>query len=325
MSKYLPIKLTTQGKLLLAKVQSGVGNIKIIRFETGSGIYVPDEDYSQRETLKEPKQKFPITSKTIETDDSIVLEVEVTNHPEDKEALETGYKIREMAFFAENPDGGEICYCIMVGTDDLMMDYLPAYDGTIPSTITNYFHIKVANANDVEIVVKSGETVNSQEGANGLRVYQKKLQYLNNGEWQDMDTDASSMTVETIPEVQEAFPEIKAGSSLGKLFGIVKKWQQDCLNRFGRTLFGSADTPIEPNDVLFIIEEEKPQESSFEGASFSNMTFSEKPPKSGENWAAISAEGEVRAGRETGIIEGKLVVSEEESSEATFFAKINKF
>ena len=81
---------------------------------------------------------------------------------------------------------------------------------------------------------------------------------------------------------------------------------------------------MEPNDILFIIEEE-PQEISFEGASFSNLTFGETPPESGENWAAIGVEGEVRAGSETGIIDGKLVVSEEEPSDTTFFAKINKF
>ena len=275
MSKYLPMKLTTQGKRLLANVQSGVGNIKIIRFETGSGTYKPGEDYSLRETLKEPKQKFPISSKTIETDDSIVLEVEVTNCPEDGEGLETGYKIREMAFFAENPEGGEICYCIMVGTDDLMMDYLPAYDGTIPSTITNYFHIKVANAGEVEIVIKSGETVNSQEGSNGLRVYQGKLQYLNSrGEWQDIDTDASSMMVENIPDVQEEFPEVKAGNSIGKLFGIIKKWQKDCLNRFGRVLIGPADTGLSNNDTLFIVEEQESTE--FERAGTGKYHFQRK-------------------------------------------------
>ena len=50
--KYLPMKLTRQGKQLLAKVQAGMGNIKITHFETGSGIYQDGEDYSLRESLK---------------------------------------------------------------------------------------------------------------------------------------------------------------------------------------------------------------------------------------------------------------------------------
>ena len=222
--KYLPMKLTRQGKQLLAKVQSGVGNIRITRFATGSGIYQDGEDYSLREDLKEPKQEFLISSKTVETDDSVVMEVEITNCPEEGEGLETGYKIREMAFFAENPEGGEICYCIMVGTDDLMMDYLPAYDGTIPSTITSYFHIKVANAGKVEIVIKTGNIVNSEEGANGLRIYQRKLQYLNSqGEWRDLNVDGSSIIIGEMPEIEEEIPELSENDSLGRLFGKMKK------------------------------------------------------------------------------------------------------
>lgn len=107
------------------------------------------------------------------------------------------------------------------------------------------------------------------------------------------------------------------------LFEILLDNDNALYKRCGRTLFGLEETPMEPNDVLFIIEDE--QESNFEGASFSNLTFGETPPESGENWAAIGVEGEVRAGSETGIIDGKLVVSEEEPSDTTFFAKINKF
>ena len=222
--KYLPMKLTRQGKQLLAKVQAGMGNIKITHFETGSGIYQDGEDYSLRESLKEPKQEFLISSKTVETDDSVVLEVEITNCPEEGTGLETGYKIREMAFFAENPEGGEICYCIMVGTDDLMMDYLPAYDGAIPSTITNYFHLKVANADKVEIVIKTGNIVNSEEGSNGLRIYQGKLQYINSkGEWQDINVDGSSIIIGEIPDIEEEEPELNGEDSLGILFGKIKK------------------------------------------------------------------------------------------------------
>ncbi len=294
--KYLPMKLTRQGKQLLAKVQSGVGNIRITRFATGSGTYQDGEDYSLREDLKEPKQEFLISSKTIETDDSVVLEVEITNCPEEGEGLDTGYKIREMAFFAENPEGGEICYCIMVGTDDLMMDYLPAYDGTIPSTITSYFHIKVANAGKVEIVIKTGNIVNSQEGAGGLRIYQRKLQYLNSkGEWQDLNVDGSSIIIEEIPEIEEEIPELSGNDSLGSLFakikkllglkvdqkggdtaetvvseikesaeafpapiakdnqktlwGKVRKWQQDCLAKFGNYVLTSMITNQHLNDT----------------------------------------------------------------------------
>ena len=176
----------------------------------------------------------------------------------------------------------------------------------------------------MEIVIKSGETINSQEGANGLRVYQGKLQYLNNrGEWQDIDTDASAMTVENIPEVQEEFPKVKAGSSIGKLFGIIKKWQKDCLNRFGRVLIGPADTELSENDTLFIVDSQ--DNKNFERAGTENIIFSKKSPDAGENWAEIGVTGGGRAGTMNNFITGKLVASEKEDPDATFFAKINKF
>ncbi|MGI6053970.1 MAG: hypothetical protein ACOYA8_03805 [Clostridium sp.] len=111
-------------------------------------------------------------------------------------------------------------------------------------------------------------------------------------------------------------------SVFNALFEILLDNDNALFKRFGRTLFGPADTPMEPNDILFIIEEE-PQEISFEGAAFDNLTFSRVPPASGENWAAIGQEGEVRAGKETGIINGKLAVSEEAPSDAAFFADLS--
>ena len=106
------------------------------------------------------------------------------------------------------------------------------------------------------------------------------------------------------------------------LFEILLDNDNALYKRCGRTLFGPEETPMEPNDVLFIIEDE--QESNFEGAAFDNLTFSTAAPTSGENWAAIGSEGEVREGKETGIINGKLVVSEEEPSDAAFFVDLSK-
>lgn len=188
--------LTPKGKQLLNKVQSGQGNIKITKLKAGAGIYEEGEDYTQREDLKDPRQEFEITSKTVESDDSVLLVVKLTNYIDEEEYLETGYKIREMAFYADDPDDGEICYSIMAGTDDTMMDYMPAYDGLIPSVITNYYQVQVANAGQVEIVLASTESVYSEEGANGLRIYQSKMQYLDGGEWKDLDVDASNMSVD---------------------------------------------------------------------------------------------------------------------------------
>lgn len=230
-TKYQKMGLTPKGNALIAKVQGGSGNIKITKFSAGAGVYEEGEDYTLREGLKDPRQDFAIDSKEVADDNSLILGVTLSNNPAGGSTLQEGYKIREMAFFAQDPDEGEICYSIMVGTDDQMMDYMPAYDGVIPSEIINYFYLKVANAEQVEINVRSGERVESPEGAHGFRIYNGKSQYLKaDGQWTDIDTDASKMTIETIEDADADMPEIEEGDSIGAFAGKVKKLLHESLN-----------------------------------------------------------------------------------------------
>lgn len=315
-TKYMPLRLTAKGKTLLAKVQSGKGNIQITKFAAGDGVYEPEEDYSLQEELKSKKQEFALSSISVETDDSVLLEVVITNKPNDGEGLGTGYKVREMAFYAEDPDEGEICYCISVGTDDLVMDYLPAYDGNMPATITNYFYVKVANADQVTITVSQEDKVYSQEGAGGLRIYEGKLQYLNeSGKWIDLDADISKAKVNII---ENAEGEINSGDPLEKIIGIIIKRLKKAEQEYSRILFGPEETEIEDNDVLYILDDDA-EEQPFEAASYNNAIFSATPPSGGQYWAQIEEDGKT-----VNILNGKLVVSDEEPTpptDATFFGK----
>ncbi len=332
-AKYSPMRLTLQGRHLIAKVQNGQGNIKITKFATGSGVYTEDEDYSLRTDLKKKEQEFAIVSKTIKNDDSIVLEVVITNKPEGSEGLLEGYKIREMAFYAMDPDEGEILYCIMAGFNDLKMDYLPAYNGILPSVITNYFYIKVANAETVEITVDLVDRVYSKEGASGLRIYNNKMQYLNDeGNWININVDASDMVVEEFEQDIESFPSLSTGMKLKQLFGNIKSWLLSLKKRteyIGRVFAGPEEDikNLEKNGILFVVEDwvEPDPPKVFHGAAYDNMIFAEHAPTTGENWAEMFSGKGGRAGEENrNIITGKLVVSEEEPSDATFFTKIEK-
>lgn len=230
-TKYQKMGLTPKGNALIAKVQGGSGNIKITKFSAGAGVYEEGEDYTLREGLKDPRQDFAIDSKEVADDNSLILGVTLSNNPAGGSVLQEGYKIREMAFFAQDPDEGEICYSIMVGTDDQMMDYMPAYDGIIPSEIINYFYVKVANADQVTINVAPGDKVGSPEGAYGMRIYNGKQQYLNQeGQWVDIDTDASAMIVNNIENVNEDVPEIEEGDSFGKIIGKLIKLLSNKIN-----------------------------------------------------------------------------------------------
>lgn len=76
-----------------------------------------------------------------------------------------------------------------------------------------------------------------------------------------------------------------------------------------RVMFGSDDTEIASNTVLFVTGEQMVKE--FSGASYTNMIIASEPPESGENWAQTD-----------NIISGKLAVSEKEPADTAFFAKI---
>ena len=141
-----PSKLTNKGKALLAKAQAGKATIEITKAQTGSG-----NNTGNLETLtalKEPKQTFAINGKEISNDNTVVVKVAITNKMSDSETLQTGYEIREFGIFAKDPDVGEILYSVATASTS---DFMPAYNGVIPSVINMSYYLEVANAANVTI------------------------------------------------------------------------------------------------------------------------------------------------------------------------------
>ena len=148
-----PSKLTTKGKALLAKAQAGRCTIKITKAQTGSGQYSSGEATDTRTSLKAPVQTLPIHSKEIQNGSTLVLKVAITNKTSDTDVLKSGYEIREFGIFAQDPDDGEILYSIATASTS---DYMPAYNGVIPSVISMSYYLEVANASSVTIVTAGG-------------------------------------------------------------------------------------------------------------------------------------------------------------------------
>lgn len=141
-------KLTKAGKALLAKAQAGQTSIQITKVQTGSGSYSSGENLEDRTALKTPKQTFPIQSKSIsDADNTLILKIAITNKSE-TETLSTGYDITELGIFAKDPQKGEILYSISTASTS---DYMPAYNGVIPSVINLSYYMEVANAASVTI------------------------------------------------------------------------------------------------------------------------------------------------------------------------------
>ena len=138
-----PGKLTKDGKALLAKAQAGKCAIQITKAQSGSGSYTSGEDISQRTALKTVKQTFPISNKVINTDSALVLKITMENS-----TLTAGYDITEFGVFASDPDKGEILYSIATASTS---DYMPAYNGVVPSVINMSYYLEVANASTVTI------------------------------------------------------------------------------------------------------------------------------------------------------------------------------
>lgn len=138
-----PGKLTKDGKALLAKAQAGKCAIQITKAQSGSGSYTSSEDISQRTALKTVKQTFPISNKVINTDSALVLKITMENS-----TLTAGYDITEFGVFASDPDKGEILYSIATASTS---DYMPAYNGVVPSVINMSYYLEVANASTVTI------------------------------------------------------------------------------------------------------------------------------------------------------------------------------
>lgn len=162
-----PSKLTTKGKALLAKAQAGRCTIKITKAQTGSGQYSSGEATDTRTSLKAPVQTLPIHSKEIQNGSTLVLKVAITNKTSDTDVLKSGYEIREFGIFAQDPDDGEILYSIATASTS---DYMPAYNGVIPSVISMSYYLEVANAASVTIVTAGGLALQSDLEALADRV-----------------------------------------------------------------------------------------------------------------------------------------------------------
>lgn len=143
-------KLTHKGIALLAKAQAGRCTIQLTKAATGAGSYSSGEDIATQTTLKDQRQTFPLTTVTVQNQSTVFVKFIMTNK-QDSGDLKTGYYVKEIGIFAQDPDDGEILYAIAIGVEN-QWDYMPAYNDLLPSTITVDFLTEVDNAESVTIV-----------------------------------------------------------------------------------------------------------------------------------------------------------------------------
>lgn len=122
---------------------------------------------------------------------------------------------------------------------------------------------------------------------------------------------------EWIPPIEEREVEIlhnigvKVSSTREIVFDLSvndfvrKGYLEDQLRERGRVLIGGVDTPINPGEILLVLED------GFETAGITNIRLGTGPPSdTGDNWGRVK------------ILDGKLTAGEMPEKDTTFFAKM---
>lgn len=150
-AEFKPGVLTNKGLALLAKWQLGRATPAITRAVIGSGSYSASESLVGRTALKSQKLSVGISTMYIQNSTTVLLKCIFDNS-----TLSAGFRITEIGIYATDPDEGEILYSIAVSADENNADYLPAFNGTYPSTIVFNYQIEVGNAATVTITAGTG-------------------------------------------------------------------------------------------------------------------------------------------------------------------------
>ena len=144
--------LTDQGKALQAKLMKGQ-TLKIIRVTTGTKK-VPVVDLRQQVSVTEGG--YDITLQPPRTEgDSTVLPVLLEN-----KGLENSYELWQVGFYADDPDEGEILFCLAQAAQ---AKNIPSQMESPGFSISWDFYFKTSNVTPFEVLLDSKGLVNIEQ------------------------------------------------------------------------------------------------------------------------------------------------------------------
>ncbi len=144
MSNFSQLVLTMDGINLQAKVQSGT-LLKFTRVGVGDGALREGQHLNTLTNLINYRTSFPINDIKNKGDGTSVVRTIITNKD-----IEEGFFLREIGLYAEDPDKGEILYC--VANTGMYADFLPPKTLNSVDIILDLITI-VGNAENVVIEV----------------------------------------------------------------------------------------------------------------------------------------------------------------------------
>ena len=205
MGSYNSVVITTLGQQMLTDVIGTHGSITFSKFQTSSHVYPAGTDLTALTSLQDVKQTVTPSGAGVFDAVTIYVSAAISN-----EGLGTGYTANTLGIFAS--DGNtEVLFGVATG---ITPDVIPADSGGAPSTYTYRMQLTVSSTSSFTISVDPGayalsedlqdhvdSKVASAEGVHGLRYYDDKLEYDDDGTWTEIETGGgggSTITVNAI-------------------------------------------------------------------------------------------------------------------------------
>jgi hypothetical protein len=136
--------LTIKGRNLQAKIEAGE-TMAFTKLKIGDGALGTGQSVDNLNDLVAPKQNIGISGVTPLEDGICQIHSVITN-----DGLASGFYVRELGVFAQDPDLGEILYAY---TADGSPDYLPAAGGSVAVAEELVIHMAFANTPDITAVI----------------------------------------------------------------------------------------------------------------------------------------------------------------------------
>ena len=165
MAEFGSAVITDAGAQLLAEVMAGSHQVEFTTLAIGDGSYTAEERTTEAlqamTALKSPQQSFAFSSISTYSDTTVLLKAVISN-----EQVLTGFYINEIGIFARDASDASatpILYSIVTATT---ADYLPAYNGSTPSTIQQNWYATLSNTATAVIDTTSAAYALAEDLAN---------------------------------------------------------------------------------------------------------------------------------------------------------------
>lgn len=159
MGVFKPSVLTEKGANLSAKVVAGITKLQFTRIALGDSV--PTGDLSNLTEISGIRQSSEVSSISTEDEHNIKTSASFSNKD-----LEQGYYIRIIGLYANDPDEGEILYCVSTADEgEITADWMPPFTNAGITSLSISMLIAVSNTKDVNFTISDTAYASASEVA----------------------------------------------------------------------------------------------------------------------------------------------------------------